>query len=291
MAADVGVFTRYKNFNTLQEEAQKNSLANALAQAQLQAVQMEPALKQAMFNQESARKDMEWQRDANLKRELFKMRGKGAESLYVDEDGEIIKQPQRKLSATEQKAFDAQQEKINALETSQDAFNQIKEYQGKPMFSGFGAESLAYLNRVPVIGSLINDEKASNTTAYQNLIKTGQYKQLASTFPGAISNSEREALEKLGAVASYTPQEQAKIVRDAETGIAKLLEKSKSRASDIASGAQYQKAINMPAATTTLINNMNAYGKVMTPVDPRVAAAKAAGYTDEEIQQYLNKRR
>lgn len=193
-----------------------------------------------------------FEKEAALKRELQRMRGQVGGQPIFDANGEplldangniILNEAPRKLSATEQKSFEEQQQKIGALESSQDAFGQIKEYQGKPMYSGFGAEVLAAANRIPGVGALINDEKASNTTAYQNLIKTGQYKQLASTFPGAISNSEREALEKLGAIASYTPQEQAKIVRDSETGIAKLLEKAKLRASDIASGRQYEKAI------------------------------------------------
>lgn len=37
--ADVGVFSRYKGFNDFQEQAKKNSLANALASAQIQAAQ------------------------------------------------------------------------------------------------------------------------------------------------------------------------------------------------------------------------------------------------------------
>jgi hypothetical protein len=250
-------------------------------------------------DREYARKDLEFQREADLKRELLRMRGQGGGGQPVldalgepllDANGDaVMTEAPRKLSATEQKSFEAQQEKINALESSQDAFNQIKGYQSKPMFSGAGAESLAFLNRVPVVGALINDEKASNTTAYQNLIKTGQYKQLASTFPGAISNSEREALEKLGAIASYTPLEQAKIVRDAETGLSKLLEKAKQRASDIASGKQYEKAI---AGEGSASSNIGADGRTLPPInqDPRIAAAKAAGYTDAEIEQYLKGR-
>ena len=195
----------------------------------------------AKMKYETEQKDKEFSREADLKRELIKMR-QGATEPYIDDVTGDIVQPLPKLSATEQKAFEAQQDKIMAAEGAKDAFLAIKEYQGKPMFSGFGAETLASMNRIPLIGNLIDDEKASNTTAYQNLIKTGQYKQLATTFPGAISNSEREALEKLGALASYTTQEQAKIVADSERAVSKLLVKAQERAADIATGRQYRKA-------------------------------------------------
>lgn len=209
------------------------------------------AAEQAKFERESMQKDREFEQKANLARELQRMRS-GASQPVLDEMGEplldangdvVMTEAPRKLSATEQKSFAAEADKVNSIESAQDAFNQIKGYQNKPMYSGFLAETRAAMNRIPGIELLFNDEKAANTTAYQNLIKTGQYKQLASTFPGAISNSERESLEKLGALASYTPLEQAKIVRDAETGLSKLLAKSKQRAADIASGRQYEKAI------------------------------------------------
>lgn len=203
------------------------------------------------YEREIARKDLEFQREADLKRELQRMRG-GAGQPVLDATGEplldangdvVMSESPRKLSATEQKSFATEADKVNSIESAQDAFNQIKQYQNKPMNTGFLAETRAAMNRIPGVELLFNDEKAANTTAYQNLIKTGQYKQLATTFPGAISNSERESLEKLGALASYTKQEQAKIIADAETGLSKLLAKSKQRAADIASGRQYEKAI------------------------------------------------
>lgn len=251
---DARIIGNFKSFADYRGEAEQKGLAQALQMAQLMAPQREAVMRQAMFEQESARKDAEWQRDAQFKQsmanqelagkiKLQQMRGLGG-APYVDElTGEVIT-PLPKLSATEQKAFDEQQQTIASLESSQDAFKQMKAYQNKPMFSGLGAESFAAANRVPVLGSLINDEKASNTQAYQNLVKTGQFKQLKATFPGAISNGERTALENLGALASYTPQEQALIIRDAESGITKLLAKAKGRASEIASGKQYQNAVS-----------------------------------------------
>lgn len=184
---------------------------------------------------------------ASLALQERRLNQQGGGTPYVDENGEIIMQPQRKLSATEQKAFKDQTDLLDSVEKARSAFQRAKEYQGQPMFSGFGAETLAAANRVPILGSMIDDTKAANTTGYQNIIQEGQYAKLQSTFPGAISNAEREAIEKLGALASYKPEEQKAILQNAEAGIAKLEQVARQRASDIATGAQYEKAANYEA--------------------------------------------
>jgi hypothetical protein len=242
---DTNPYAQLKTFADYKKLQQQHELARATAMAQLQKAvygdQQAAALDQAKFERESAYKDMDFQREADLKIKLQGMRSQNGQP-YVDEaTGEVIT-PLPNLSATEQKAFEEESQNIKSANSSLDAFNQMKEYQNKPMFSGFGATALAAANRIPVVGALINDEKASNTQSYQNLVKTGQFKQLKATFPGAISNGERTALENLGALATYTPQEQAQIVRDAESGINKLLAASKGRAADIATGNQYRKA-------------------------------------------------
>jgi len=213
------------------------------------------AQEQTKFDRESAQKDKEFEQKAGLARELQRMRS-GASQPVLNEMGEplldangdvVMTEAPRKLSATEQKSFATELDKVNSTELALEAFKQIKGYQDKPMYSGLFAESRAALNRVPIVEKLFNDEKADNTSSYQKLVEGGQFKQLAATFPGAISNSEREALKNLGAVASFTPGERKNIIRDAETGLSKLLAKSKQRAADIASGKQYEKAIENQA--------------------------------------------
>jgi hypothetical protein len=162
----------------------------------------------------------------------------------IDENGEFVTMPPRKLSATEQKAFDRTKSELDALQKAAGALEAIKGYQGKPMYSGFGANAITAANRVPGVGSLIDDEKASNTKAYQNLVLEGQFTKLQSTFPGQISNAEREALQNLGALAQFTPQEQAKILADSQAAIERNLEIMRRRASEIATGEQYTNAAN-----------------------------------------------
>lgn len=173
----------------------------------------------------------------------------------MDENGQIVMQPQKKLSATEQKAFEEQQQNLASIEASLGAFNRAKEYVDKPMYSGFGASAIADADALPVIGSFVDNEKAANTRAYQNLITQGQYQQLKTLFPGAISNAERDAIEKLGAVSTYTPEQRREIIANAEAGLMRLQSIAKNRARGIASGQQYQDAIkyngqqaNMPPA-------------------------------------------
>lgn len=148
----------------------------------------------------------------------------------------------KKLSATEQKDFSAQENALKDLENAIGALQQIKDYQGKPMYSGFGAEAISNANTVPVIGSFVNDEKAANTRGYQNLVKQGQFSQLKATFPGQISNAERTALESLGALATYTPEQQREILQNAEAALIRNRDLTAKRAQDIVTGNQYTKA-------------------------------------------------
>jgi len=252
--ADLGMFSRYKGFGDYQQEAAKTSMANALAMAQLSELSNRTAQKQKELEiraQERAQ-DMQWERekferDAALRRELQQIRS-GGSTPYVDEaTGEVVT-PLPKLSATEQKAFDEKTQEIADIDKALGGFANIKDYLRKPMFSGAGASALAAADTFPVVGGLINDEKAKNTRAYQNLVVEGQYAKLKSTFPGAISNSERTALENLGALASYTPAQKAELIKNAESGLMKLRKAAATRAADIASGRQYQKAIKNESA-------------------------------------------
>lgn len=161
----------------------------------------------------------------------------------------------RALSATEQKDFTKQQDLLDSASASLDALQRMKEYigdpdapegsperAGKPMYSGFGASTMASADTYPIIGGMFDDTKAANTRAYQNLALAGQYAKLQSTFPGAISNAEREAMEKLAALATYTPEQQRLIIKESESGLRKIEKLARERAKGIATGEQYKKA-------------------------------------------------
>jgi hypothetical protein len=183
----------------------------------------------------------------------------------IDENGEIAMGPPRKLSATEQKAFDRTKNELDDLQKAAGALEAIKGYQGKPMYSGFGANAITAANRVPGVGSLIDDEKASNTKAYQNLVLEGQFSKLQSTFPGQISNAERESLQNLGALAQFTPQEQAKILADSQAAIERNLEITRRRAREIATGEQYTNAARQSPLPTPAPGGTPTTGQTQSP--------------------------
>jgi len=187
------------------------------------------------------RSDERWERDANLKRELAQLRAGGNMiPVGTDENGEVIyEQAPRKLSATEQKEFYDAKEVTDAVKNAVGTLGQVEKLQGQDMYSGLGSTLMAGMNRVPLLEKMIPDNKAANTTTYNNLLKELAYSRLKSTFPGAISNSEREALERLQALSSYSPAEQKKIISEARTVLERQAQIAGDKQQGIVTGEVY----------------------------------------------------
>lgn len=233
---DLSVFGRQKtisDFNRLNEEFQ---MKKALAAQQL----MEPALKQQMFNQEMARKDMEWQRDAELKRELLKMRTQGGQP-YIDETtGEVVT-PQVKLNATQQKELYDTIDAINANKASKSVLSQAQamndgSYGGAKPFAGFGANALATANRIPLIGLTIDDKRATATTDYNNLVSQQALGSLKEIFGGNPTEGERKILLQMQALPSYSQSEQKAILANAQAAADRRLQYNQTKAKAIQTG-------------------------------------------------------
>lgn len=233
---DLSVFGRQKtisDFNRLNEEFQ---MKKALAAQQL----MEPALKQQMFNQEMARKDMEWQRDAELKRELLKMRTQGGQP-YIDETtGEVVT-PQIKLNATQQKELYDTIDAINANKASKSVLSQAQamndgSYGGAKPFAGFGAKALATANRIPLIGLAIDDKRATATTDYNNLVSQQALGSLKEIFGGNPTEGERNILLQMQALPSYSQSEQKAILANAQAAADRRLQYNQTKAKAIQTG-------------------------------------------------------
>jgi len=229
--ADLSVYGKVQSVGDLQRQKQALALKHQLMALQRQQDREITPYQQEMLGLKKA----EMEQDAAMEQQRI--------NIIRDRFGATL-QPNglAKLSATEQKAFKDTQDQLMSLENALGAFNQIKEYEEKPMYSGMGADVLARANTIPVVGGFIDDEKAANTKAYQTLVLQGQYSQLKSIFPGAISNAERQALENLGALATYTPEQRKEIIKNAESGLMRLRGLAAHRASDIATGQQYRKA-------------------------------------------------
>lgn len=245
--ADVSVFGKVQSASDMQRQKQALLLKQQLMALQRQQDrEITPYQQEALqlqrqrMNQDAA---MEQQR-INMMEERLKAANQPATPPDINNPAVLAK-----LSATEQKAFKDTQDQLMSIDNALGAFGQIKEYENKPMYSGMGADVMASANAIPVIGGFIDDAKAANTKGYQNLVLQGQYAQLKSVFPGAISNAERQALENLGALATYAPEQRKEIIKNAESGLKRLRDIAAQRASDIATGQQYQKAVSptMPA--------------------------------------------
>jgi hypothetical protein len=243
---DLSLFGKIQSVSNLQRQKEQLALKQQLMAMQREQDRQITPYQQEMLGMKKAEMEQEGMfRNRQLDMMKARINAASAPSPNNAPDGTA---PMRKLSATEQKAFEETQQQLQNIDNAMGAFSQIKEYQNKPMYSGAGAGIIAGANDYPIIGGFVDDTKAANTTAYQNLVLQGQYAQLKNIFPGAISNAERTALENLGALATYSPAKQKEIIKNAETGLTRLKGLAAQRAADIASGDQYINAINTTKA-------------------------------------------
>lgn len=232
-----------------------------------------------------AREDMQFQREANLKRELAAMRSGGGQLVpeLNPETGQfemVQSTAPRKLSATEQKNFYEQKAKTDSVRNALGVLDQVASIAEGPRFTGMAAPALAAANRVPLIGGLIDDTKAANTTSIDNLLKELAYSRLQSTFPGAISNAERESLEKLQALSSYSLPEQKKIIEEARKVLQRQGDISAQMQQGIVTGQVYQ---DNPLAPVPSVQPP----AQMSERDALVQKLKSGGFSQERIDAYL----
>ncbi len=145
--------------------------------------------------------------------------------------------PGRKISPTEQKELFDTMDLINASQGVQKALSDAQNIlDTKDPFTGFGAESLAYANRIPGIGPFINDDRAAATTEMSNAVTEQALNQLKAIFGGMPSEGERQILLSLQALPSYMPQEQKAILQRAQEAVQRRLAFNKLKAQSIQTG-------------------------------------------------------
>lgn len=231
-----------------------------------------------------AREDAQLEKEAALKRELAAMRAGGGALVpeLNPETGQfemVQSNAPRKLSATEQKNFYEQKAKTDSVRNALGVLDQVDEIKKEPRYSGFGSGAMAFANRVPLVGRVIDDTKAANTTSMDNLLKELAYSRLQSTFPGAISNAERESLEKLQALSSYSIPEQEKIIKEARKVLQRQGEISSQMQEGIVSGQVYQDNPLAPVQPQGV--------QPAAPQNDIRAKLQAAGIPPERIDAYL----
>jgi hypothetical protein len=189
-----------------------------------QALMAEPSttemgLKLHMEALKNQNENANWERDANLKRELVNMKNKGGQP-YIDENGEVV-YPERKLSSTEQKEIFNTMDNVSSGNQAVTALTKAKNIltsspAGSEPYTGFGAETRADIARIPVIGDIFADkERGAATTEYKNLVTEQALGSLKSIFGGMPTEGERKILLQMQALPEYTPQEQERIINNA----------------------------------------------------------------------------
>lgn len=214
--------------------------------------------------------------------EVAKIRAGGQGGSYVDPvTGEIVMQPQRpKLSSTaEKELFDT----VDIVNQGQGAASDLERARKlasnieSPIYSGFGSDIITSLNRVPVIGGMIDDDRATNTTEYNNLITGQALSSMKSIFGGNPTEGERAILLQMQAMSNKTPQEQAAILENAQRAVDRRNQFNQSKAQAIQSGDR-----------SALINiGMQQPTPAAEAQDPRIAKALAAGYSMDEIKAFM----
>lgn len=211
---------------------------------------------------------------------MFAMTGKMPEGYGLNSQGQFVPTQgvQRKLSPTEQKELFDTMDLVNsggaALSSLQEANRVLNDPDVEP-YTGFGAETLAAANRIPVIGSMIDDDRATATTNIKNAVSEQALNQLKAIFGGMPTEGERAVLMSLQALPSYTPQEQQAILSRAMAAAQQRLEFNKQKAEGIQTGNYKTMPIGQPAGSPS--------GKVSV-----VSPDGQAGLIDaSELQQAL----
>lgn len=219
------------------------------------------AMKMAMSGmdaqREAAAKEFNWQRNADLQRELAGIRGGAMTYQFDPSSGGVVPvqapPSPRKLTAAEQKEvfeiqdkLDATKGVISALGAAKDIYSRTGEDQLKPKpYTGFGADTLTNIARVPVIGDLVADKgRAAATTEASNLVTEQALSNLKAMFGGNPTEGERDILLKLQALPTFTPQEQSAIIESAQKAAQRRMSDYQNRLSNIETGQYFGQSQN-----------------------------------------------
>lgn len=236
------------------------------------------AMKMAMSGMDAQReaqaKEFNWQRNADLQREIAGIRGGAMTYQFDPSSGSVIPvqappQP-RKLSAKEQQEVFDMQDKLDATKGVISALGSAKEIYSRkdtvkdaktgleraptkeeavtmrPMpYTGFGADTLTSIARVPVIGDLVADKgRAAATTEASNLVTEQALSNLKAIFGGNPTEGERNILLQLQALPTFTPQEQSAIIDRATQAAQRRMGDYQNRLSNIETGQYFGQSQN-----------------------------------------------
>jgi hypothetical protein len=155
----------------------------------------------------------------------------------------------RELSATEQKEFYEAEDRASAATGVIGALNDALAINDKA-FSGFTAETRAFLNRVPGVGAFIPDEGATATTELNNIILSQALESLKVTFGAAPTEGERKILIDLQASVDKTPAERKRILERALAAAQRREKSARAKMEGITTGGIYGRQVEAQEPAT-----------------------------------------
>ena len=137
-----------------------------------------------------------------------------------------------KLSPAEVKLKTETEDMI--AQTDQALANLKKAYSLNPNTFDASLVDVAQRKALEAAGS--KDPKVQNTREMENMLEKAALSSLKSTFPGAISNDERKALQDVQGLGAKSKEERAKIMKNGYAALKTISERSRKRLNEITSG-------------------------------------------------------
>lgn len=155
-----------------------------------------------------------------------------ASSALSQKKFEEQKTQQAKLSPAELKLKTETEETL--AQTDQALDNLKKAYALNPNTFDTSLVDTAQRKLLEAGGS--KDPKVAATREMENLLEKAALSQLKSTFPGAISNDERKALQDVQGLGAKSKEERARIMKNGYTALKSVSERHRKRLNEINSG-------------------------------------------------------
>ena len=140
-----------------------------------------------------------------------------------------------KLTAPEMKLKTDTEDMV--AQTQQAMENLKKAYSLNPNTFDASLTDVAQRKVLEAVGS--KDTKVQNTREMENLLEKAALSSLKSTFPGAISNDERKALQDVQGLGAKSKEERAKIMQNGYKALKAVDERARKRLNEIKQG-QYR---------------------------------------------------
>jgi hypothetical protein len=146
--------------------------------------------------------------------------------------GERAAEQAKKLTPQEMKLKTDTEDML--AQTDQSLANMKQAYSLNPNTFDASAVDVVQRKALEAVGS--KDAKVINTREMENLLEKAALSQLKATFPGAISNDERKALQDVQGLASKSKEERGLIMKNGYKALKTVRERAAKRLNEINQG-------------------------------------------------------